>query len=103
MIKGKILKIYLKESDKYKGKLLYKYILDLLQLNKIKGATVFKGIYGYGERGVSEIDVFRLSLDLPLLIECIDEEEKINGVIPKIKEVIKENGLIVVADCFIVK
>ncbi len=103
MQKGKLLKIYLRESDKYKGKLLYKYILDLLQLNNIKGATVFKGIYGYGVRGISEIDIFRLSLDLPISIESVDEEEKINSVIPKIKEVIKENGLIVVTDCEIVK
>ncbi len=103
MLKARLLKIYIKEGDKYKGEIIYKYILKLLQSNDIVGATVYKGVCGYGIRGKAEFDIFRLSMNLPMVIECIDSEEKIDKVLPKLKEVIGENGFIVVIDCAIPK
>ncbi|WP_461834850.1 DUF190 domain-containing protein [Desulfothermus sp.] len=103
MIKAKLIKIYVKEGDRYKGKPIYKYILNFLQSKDISGATVYKGICGYGVRGVSEFDIFRLSMDLPLVIECIDTEEKIESVLPELYDIIKENGLIIIGDCLVHK
>ena len=103
MIKAKILKIYLREGDKFEGELMYKHIMKILKREGISGATVYKGICGYGVRGVAEFDIFRLSVNLPVIIECVDVEENINRVLPKLYEVIKNNGLIIITDCHVYK
>ncbi|NPA04718.1 MAG: DUF190 domain-containing protein [Crenarchaeota archaeon] len=88
------LRIYIGESDKYHGTPLYLYILRLLRSNGIRGATVLKGLAGYGSHSMIHLPaVLRLSEDLPLVIETVDEPEKIEKILPKIKEVVKE-GLI---------
>ena len=69
----------------------------------MSGATVYKGVGGYGIRGMSEFDIFRLSINLPIIIECVDTEENINKVLPKLYEVIKNSGLIVITDCYVYK
>ncbi|WP_423793267.1 DUF190 domain-containing protein [Methanocaldococcus indicus] len=97
-MKVKILKIYLREDDKYHGEPAYKHIIEILKENNISGATVFRGIMGYGVRGISTFDILRLSLNLPVVIECVDIEENIKNVLPKIYEVVGENGLIVLQD-----
>ncbi|ENN96378.1 hypothetical protein J422_02849 [Methanocaldococcus villosus KIN24-T80] len=99
MLRAKILRIYLKEGDKYNDEPAYKYILKLLKKEGISGATVFRGVAGYGVRGISQMDIFRLSINLPIVIECVDLEENINRVLPKIHKVINNNGLIVVMKC----
>ncbi|WP_048201410.1 DUF190 domain-containing protein [Methanocaldococcus bathoardescens] len=103
MIKVKILKIYLREGDKFEGELMYKHIVKILKREGISGATVYKGICGYGVRGIAEVDIFRLSINLPVIIECIDIEENINKVLPKLYEIIKDNGLIVITDGYVYK
>ncbi len=103
MIKVKILKIYLKEGDKFKGELMYRYIVKVLKKEGISGATVYKGICGYGVKGMAEFDIFRLATNLPVIIECVDVEENINKVLPKLYEIIKENGLITVIDGYVYK
>ena len=103
MIKAKILKIYLKEGDKFKGESMYRHIMKILKEEGISGATVYKGIAGYGVRGIAEFDIFRLSINLPVIVECVDAEENINKVLPKLYEVIKNNGLIVITDCYVYK
>ncbi len=100
---SKMLRIYLKENDWHNGSHSYKYIIKKLKENGITGATVIRGIYGYGKRGVAEIDIIRLSMNLPVIIECIDNEEKINNLIPIIHEIIGENGLITVEDIAVIK
>ena len=99
----KMLRIYLKENDWYNGSHSYKFIIKKFKEYGISGATVFKGFYGYGKRGTAEIDIVRLSMDLPVIIECIDDEEKINKLIPILHEIIGENGLITIVDVAVVK
>ncbi|MCE4627996.1 MAG: DUF190 domain-containing protein [Desulfurococcales archaeon] len=90
------LRIYIGESDKYKGKPLYMQILLLLRNSGIRGATVYRGIAGYGSHSlIHTASILRLSEDLPIVIESIDEEEKINQILPKIRELVKE-GLITI-------
>ncbi len=98
----KMLRIYLKEQDKYNDFPLYKVIVEKFKEHGISGTTVFKGFYGYGKRGTVEINVIRLSMNLPVVIECIDSEEKINKLIPELHEIIKENGLITIIDLSVV-
>ncbi|EHP84816.1 DUF190 domain-containing protein [Methanotorris formicicus] len=103
MIKAKLLRIYLREGDKYRDEALYKYIIKILKENNISGATTFKGVCGYGVRGISRFDILRLSMNLPVVIECVDKEENILKVLPKITDIVGNNGLIYVMDVEVYK
>ena len=89
-----LLRIHIGEADKYQGKPLYKKIVELLRENHIAGATVLRGILGYGKSTrIHAASILDLSEDLPIIIEVIDNEDKINAVLPKIEPLIT-NGLI---------
>ena len=89
-----LLRIFIGESDRYKGKSLYMHILEMLKNEGIAGATVFKGIAGFGKHShFHTTTILQLSTDLPILIEIADLEEKINKIKPKLDEIISQ-GLI---------
>ena len=89
-----LLKIYIGESDRHHGKPLYKYILEYLRENDIAGATVFRGLSGYGKTSVIHTSsIVRLSTDLPILIEVVDSREKIDSIRDELLEIMDE-GLI---------
>jgi uncharacterized protein len=84
-----LMRIHIGERDKHQGKPLYEAIVHLLRERHLAGATVFRGIMGFGaSAGVHTEKVLRLSLDLPLVIECVDTEEKIQAVLPMLDEMI---------------
>lgn len=84
-----LMRIHLGEADKYKGKPLYEAIVQLLRERHYAGATVLRGIMGFGPTARLHTDkVLRLSLDLPLVIECVDTEEKINAILPELDEML---------------
>ena len=88
------LRIYIGESDRYKGKPLYMYILELMRRKGLRGATVYRGIAGFGSHSrIHTVDILRLSEDLPIVIEAIDEEDKIKNIINGVEELVEE-GLI---------
>jgi hypothetical protein len=90
------MKIYIGESDNYKGKPLYKAIVEVLRENSIAGATVYRGILGFGKKSkMHSADVLRLSTDLPIIIEVIDIGYRIEKAFQLIKPMIKD-GLITV-------
>ena len=89
-----LLRIHIGEADRYEGKPLYKKIVEVLRENHIAGATVLRGILGYGKSTIiHSASILDLSEDLPIIIEVIDNEDKIKAVRPKIESLI-ENGLI---------
>ena len=91
---GKLLRIFIGESDKYKGKPLYEAVVLRARELNLAGATVFRGIMGYGANSrIHSMKVLRLSEDLPVMIEIADTEENINRILPFLDENIKE-GLI---------
>ena len=80
-----LMRIHIGENDKQGGKPLYEAIVELLRRREFAGATVLRGIMGFGATArVHTEKVLRLSLDLPLVIECIDTEEKINAILPEL-------------------
>jgi len=90
------MRIYLGESDKYHGKPAYMYLIELFRKEGLKGATVMRGIAGFGSKSIIHFpSILRLSEDLPIIIEVVDEESKINNILEKVKEVVKE-GLITI-------
>lgn len=100
---GKLLRIFIGETDNYKGKALYEAIVLRARELNLAGATVFRGIMGYGANSrIHTIKLLRLSEDLPIMIELVDLEENINKLIPFLDETVKE-GLITIETVRIVK
>ena len=94
LMDGMLLKIYIAESAKIKDRPAYKYLVDYFKGKGFPGCTVFRGMAGFGHESVIHtVDVIGLSLDLPVTIEVVDEEEKIMAVIPEIEKFI-EHGQI---------
>ena len=70
---GKLLRIFVGESDEYDGKPLYQAIVEELRAAGLAGATVLRGIEGFGKSSVLHTGhVLRMSSDLPIVIECVD-------------------------------
>ncbi|WP_018153190.1 DUF190 domain-containing protein [Methanothermococcus thermolithotrophicus] len=103
IIPAKLLRIYLKEEDKYEKEPLLELIVKILKKNNVSGVTVLRGLYGHGMRGTSRIDIIRLSMNLPIVIECVEYEDKLMKILPKITDIIGENGLIHILDVEVVK
>ena len=88
---GKLLRIFIGESDKHDGLPLYEWIIKKAREMKMAGATVFRGIEGFGAKShLHTAKILRLSQDLPILIELIDIEEKIDEFVEIIDPVIKK-------------
>lgn len=93
---GKLLRIFVGEDDQHEGEPLYEEIVHLLHDEGLAGATVFRGIEGYGaSTRIHAAKVLRLSSDLPIVIECVDRAENIERILPKLDEMITE-GLVTV-------
>jgi PII-like signaling protein len=91
---GKLLRIFIGEADKWNGKPLYEEIVLLAKKNGLAGATAIKGFMGFGCKShVHTANLLRLSEDLPVIIEIVDSEEKINQFIPLLDVMVKE-GLV---------
>ncbi len=91
---GKLLRIFVGEADKFNGKPLYEEIVLLAKKDGLAGATAIKGFMGFGCKShMHTSNILRLSEDLPVVIEIVDSEEKINQFIPKLDVMVKE-GLI---------
>lgn len=91
---GKLLRIFIGEADKWEGKPLYEEIVLLAKKSGMAGATVIKGFMGFGCKShMHTTKLLRLSEDLPIVIEIVDSEEKINQFIPQLDAMVKE-GLI---------
>lgn len=91
---GLLLRIYIDEEDRHEGNLLFeKIVLKAKKLN-LAGATVLRGIMGYGASSrIHSAKLLTLSDNLPVVIEIVDTEEKINLILPFLDEAVTE-GLI---------
>ena len=89
-----LLRIFIGESDKFKGRPLYKVIVEEARRKGIAGATVLRGILGFGANSrIHTTQILRLSEDLPLIIEIVDKEDRINEFLPELDRMIDE-GLV---------
>lgn len=89
-----LVRIYLGEGDRYHGRPLYEVIVERLRERGIAGTTVLRGIEGFGAASrLHTTRLLRLSEDLPILIEVVDEEPRVRAVLPEIDELVGD-GLI---------
>ncbi len=100
---GKLLRIFIGETDKYNGKALYEAIVLKARELNLAGATVFRGLMGYGATSrIHSMKLLRLSEDLPVMIEIVDTEEKIGKILPFLDENVHE-GLITMEKVSVIK
>jgi uncharacterized protein len=100
---GMLLRVFIGESDHYKGKALYEQIVLKARELNLAGATVLRGIMGFGaDSRMHTAKVLRLSEDLPVVVEIVDSEEKLNTLLPFLDEVVQE-GLITLEKARVIK
>jgi hypothetical protein len=89
-----LVRIYIGEADHHDGKPLYEAIVERLRVRGIAGATVLRGIEGFGANAhLHTTRLLRLSEDLPILIEVVDEEPRLRELLPELDSLVGD-GLI---------
>ena len=84
-----LMRIHIGERDKYHGKPLYQAIVELLRARHYAGATVLRAIMGFGATAKLHTDRLEvLSLDLPIIVECVETEERIQAILPELDAMI---------------
>jgi uncharacterized protein len=95
---AKLLRIFIGESDTYHGKEFYEYIVGQLRKHHFSGVTVIRGIQGFGQKSlIHNANILDLSTDLPIIIEVVDTEERIEQFKKMIDEMEleKEIGMLI--------
>jgi PII-like signaling protein len=88
------LTIRIKRNDELHGKKLEVMMIDLLVKAGISGATVWTGVDGFGKRGKSTVKLEGLTINMPVIIEVIDEKEKLEPLLPQLKSMVGDKGII---------
>ena len=84
-----LMRVHIGESDKWHGKALHDAIVEMLRKEGFSGATVLRGIAGFGGSSVLHTDkLLRMSQDLPIIVEVIESHEKIEKILPRIDEML---------------
>ncbi len=90
---GRLLRIFIGESDTHHGHALYDVIVRKARELGLAGATVWRGVEGYGAASrIHTAKILRLSEDLPIVIEIVDSEEKIRAALPELDALIEAAG-----------
>jgi PII-like signaling protein len=101
--KAKLMRIFLGEADRRNGEPLYDAIVNRLRMMDIAGATVYKGILGYGAKGhTHKHNLLHTNRDLPIMISVVETEEKLRQAAEAVEEML-EDGLIAISDVDIVR
>jgi PII-like signaling protein len=100
---GQLLRIFIGESDSWHGKPLYEAIILKSREMGIAGATMLRGMMGYGAASrIHTAKILRLSEDLPIVIEIVDSADKIDALLPLIDEMVDE-GMITLERVRVIK
>ncbi|GAV31016.1 MAG: DUF190 domain-containing protein [Anaerosomatales bacterium] len=95
--------IYVGESDRWHGRPLHDAILELLRSEGCAGATVIRGVAGFGKASrLHTASILRLSQDLPVVIEWVDDAERVAKILPRLDEMV-EGGLVTIEDVHVLR
>jgi hypothetical protein len=101
--KDTLLRIYIGENDRYKGRPLYEAIVKKARELDLAGATVLRGIMGFGaDSRLKSAHILDLSNDLPIVIEIIDNPEQVQKILPFLDEAVTE-GLVTMETIQVIK
>lgn len=92
------LTIRIKRNDELNHKRVYKLIIDFLMKNKISGATVWTGVDGFGKRRRSVLTIEGITINMPMMIEVVDEKTKLEPLLAQLKGIVGDNGLMTLHD-----
>ena len=99
---GKLLRIFIGEADTWHGKPLYRAIVERVRAEGLAGATVVRGIEGFGaDSRLHTSRILRLSEDLPVVIEIVDSAERIERILPLLDEMVGE-GMVTVENVHVI-
>ena len=88
---GSLLRIFIGESDRHAGMLLYEWIVRTAREHGLAGATVLRVVEGFGARSrIRTAKILDLSMDLPIVVEIVDTLEKIDAFLPLIDDAISD-------------
>jgi uncharacterized protein len=90
------LTIRIKRNDEFNHKRLNKLIIDYFIKNKISGATVWTGVDGFGKRRRSTLTIEGITMNMPMIIEVIDEKSKLETLLPDLKMMVDDNGIVTI-------
>lgn len=89
-----LMRIFIGEQNKFEHQPLYQTIVEMLREEKMAGATVTRGISGFGAKSrLHSAHILALSQDLPMVIECVDSQDNIDRILPKLDEMM-DDGLV---------
>lgn len=84
-----LMRVHVEEQDKYEGKPVYECIVQLLRERHFAGATAFRAVEGFGATGhMHHTGTWSLSTDCPVIIECVDTDEKIQAILPELDQMV---------------
>lgn len=94
--------VRIKKNDELGGKRLQTLIMDFLKKAGVSGATIWTGVNGFGKRGKSTLRVEGISINMPLIIEVIDEQTKLEPLLPELKRLVGDDGLVSINDIYVI-
>ena len=77
-------------------------IMDFLMNAHIEGATVWTGVNGFGKRGKSTMHIEGIMINMPLIIEVIDTQEKLEPLLPDLRQIIGDDGLVTIQETYVI-
>ena len=99
---GKLVRIFIGESDRWHGRPLYQAIVERVRKEGLAGATVIRGIEGFGAKShLHTSRILRLSEDLPIVVEIVDTAERVDGLLPLLDEMVAD-GLVTIEPVHVV-
>jgi uncharacterized protein len=100
--RAKLVRIHFGENDRWEGRPLYEAIVEEARRQDLAGATVYRGIEGYGASTRIHKKHLLTSSDLPIMVSIVDEAEKVERFLPTLEAMVKE-GLVAVSDVEVIR
>jgi PII-like signaling protein len=96
------IKIRIKKNDELGGKRMETLVMDFLMQAHVAGATVWTGVDGFGKRGKSTLHFEGISVNMPLIIEVVDEQAKLEPLLPDLKRIMGDDGIVSISDVYVI-
>jgi PII-like signaling protein len=94
--------IRFKRNDEVGGKKLEPQVMDFLIKSGVSGATAWTGVDGFGKRGKSTMKLEGVTVNMPIMIEVIDEQAKLEPLLPELRRLVGDNGLVTVQETYVI-
>jgi PII-like signaling protein len=94
--------IRIKKNDELDGKRLETLVIDCLMKSGVAGATVWTGVGGFGKRGKSTLRIEGVFINMPMIIEVVDEQSKLEPLLPELKRIVGDDGIVSISDVYII-